>query len=443
VAGLHALHRRWGKLPWPSLVEPARQAAAEGVTVTPQLARAIALTWPQLDAVAQQTFGLHGKPLQSGERLIWPSLAATLAQIAADPLAMHHGPIADDIVETVAAHGGKLALTDLSGYRVLEVAPLGGSLGGHQAWTMPSPSAGGAQVLAMAEWLQLWRERQDSQGGQGEAMATADAHPFVEAMRRSFLLRLRHPASEPRAGLDAVYPPAERQLLGVRFDPHHAIPTATLQAALDAAAGGKLEDHANTSHVAIIDRDGLAVSSTHTVNLLLGAGIVTRRTGILLNNEMDDFSMTVHDSNAFGLAGSVHHLARPLARPVSSMSPLVVMQGPPAAPGQVALIVGSPGGTRIPTTVLQVVDRTLRGWPLDRAVAAARVHHQALPDVAWVEEGQPGNAVAAVLQQAGHAVQRQAPWCNVQAISAVPAAGGAVRWHAVADPRGEGAAWAD
>ncbi len=438
IAGLWTLHQRWGRRPWAELCAPAAELAERGVEVTPQLAGAIGAMWPALDVVARQVFGRDGMPLQAGELLRWPTKAATLRAIGRDgPSAFYAGPIAEDMAKAVQAAGGKLTTTDLQRYTVRELDPLRGELFGHLALTMPPPSAGGAQLLAMAEWFGPWQAKAGSTYAQSPALAH---HALAEAMRRSFLLRLAYSSDSdaPASNLDAIYPAAARGALRDRFDPSRAGKSLELSAP---AAGKRLETHENTSHVSIVDGDGLAVSSTHTVNLLLGSGILAPQSGVLLNNEMDDFSFSDKDSNAFGLAASQGNRPKPGARPVSSMTPLIVMRGPANNPQGPWLVVGSPGGPRIGTTVAQVVFRVAyTGWSLADAVGRARVHHQAYPDQAWIEEGAEGDEMARQLTAFGHTVARKSPWCNVQAVQLQQGPDGTQFWLAVSDPRGEGLA---
>ncbi len=432
VAGLLELHRRWGRLAWPELCQPAIAAADQGAQVTPQLAKAIALRWSALNPMAQQVFGRAGQPLQAGEVLRQPALADTLRQLAENPESFYRGTIAQDLASAAQAAGGRLVTADLQSYRVRVEPAMAGEVFGHQAYTMPPPSAGGAQLLAAASWLDAWL-------GKPPLSAPLDDHALAEAMRRSFWLRLAFSNDIPVFSLDAAYPRAARDLLATGFAPQHAVPTAALP--LLQTGDAKLETHENTSHIAVIDADGLAISATHTVNLLLGAGIVAPKTGILLNNEMDDFSFAVGAQNYFGLAGSAANMVRPGARPVSSMAPLVLMQGPPQQPGLPWLAVGSPGGTRITTSVLQVVFKVLRrGATLAQAVAAPRLHHQAVPDQTEIEEAPGQLDRQKQLEMRGHTVLAKPPWCNVQAVWRQPDATAGVQWHAVSDPRGEGAA---
>jgi gamma-glutamyltranspeptidase/glutathione hydrolase len=424
VAGLWTLHRQYGRLPWKQLAQPASDLAARGFPVGRDLGKAIALMTPHLNPAALAIYAPEGKPLKEGDVLRQPALARTLQRIANEgPGVFYHGAIADDLVEAVQAAGGHLTREDLAGYEVRTLAPLQGQVFGMQAVTMPQPSAGGAQVLAMAETLDRYKPALLFNTDQG-----ITAHVLIEAMRRSFVLRLAFTgdAAHPAGTLDEAFAPAARTSLNETLDLAHATPTAQLP-----KVSGTLETGHNTSHVAILDGRGLAVASTHTVNLLLGSGVMAARTGILLNDEMDDFSFTTQDQNAFGLQGSAANLVRPGARPVSSMSPVILTRD-----GQPVLVAGTPGGTHIPTTVLQILAWRWRGGlTLAQAMAHPRVHHQALPDVAEVENGPAGDEVAAELQKRGHTVVRKPAWCNAQAVEVNQGV-----LSAVSDPRGEGGA---
>ncbi len=427
VAGLWRLHRRYGSLPWAQLVQPAVDTARRGFPIGADLARSIALVQPFLNPIAQRVFLRDGTPLRAGDVLRQEQLARTLQHIADEgPVAFYAGANAADIVATVQTAGGKLTTDDLMIYDTRELTPLSGRIAGLDLLTMPQPSAGGAQVLAMAEAFAALP---------ADARTTADpaklAHAFAEVMRRSFLLRLTYSGdvATPARTLDQAFPAAARQQLNRTIDPQRATPTAKLPALPNGRVG---EQHQNTSHVAIVDGSGMAVSATHTVNLHLGSGLMTQG-GILLNNEMDDFTFAVDSSNYFGLAGSAQNIARPGARPVSSMSPSIVLRD-----GQPLLVIGSPGGTRIPTTVFQVLARHLMlAQPLDAAVAAVRVHHQAKPDTTYLEDAAAGNGLQKALEARGHKVERAPPWCNVQAVRRACDKGQCI-YEAVSDPRQEG-----
>ena len=423
IRGLADVHRAHGVLQWSRLVMPATEIAEHGFAVGRDLARAIEVVEPFMSPAAKELFYPDGKALLQGQILKQPALAQTLKAIADDgPDVFYQGPIAEDIVATVADHGGVMNVRDLAGYETRTLEALVGEGFGHTVLTMPQPSAGGAQVLAMAEFLSRWSVQLDS------AVFPRD-HAMAESMRRSFLLRLAYSgdATQPARTIDDVFPADVRNQMAASYDQK----TASSSDALDLRDA--LDEHPQTTHISVVDGDGMVVSSTHTVNLWLGSAILTSQTGIILNNELDDFSYTLGQSNAFGLMGSAANLIAPGARPVSSMAPTIVLAGE-----RPVLVVGTPGGTRIPTTIVQVMERVLtQHQSLVDAVRAPRLHHQAFPDQVWVEEGVGGDAIAQTLGEFGHEVERKSAWCNVMAI--VLGADGLM--DAVADPRGEGAAW--
>ncbi len=443
VAGLWALHRRWGKRPWAELVAPAVRVAERGFVMGPPVLDAASSVWDQLHPNAKVLLSRSGVPPKKGAVLRQPALGKTLRKIGVDgPKGFYGGAVAKDIVATVRQTGGHLSEADLAGYKPRWRAPLTGKVlapwPGAPAgsgvtrpltvYTMPQPSAGGAQLLTLFEQLAdiLALAKTDRCSDGSESIANLDTNPaathaLVEVMRRAFQLRLAFSGDTPTPAktLDEVYPAKFRAQLRKTFDANKATKSTRL------GTGRKLEGHANTSHVSIIDADGMAVSSTHTVNLLFGSGIVAPKSGVWLNNELDDFSFTLKDSNYFGLAGSKANLFRPGARPVSSMSPAIVVE-----PRGVALVIGSPGGTRIPTAVFQAAWRHLfAGQPLGPAVDAPRLHHQAFPDEVWVQEGEGVKRWKSALEKLGHKTVTKAPWCDVQAV--------ARRWPA---PQGKAAA---
>ncbi|MEY3012570.1 MAG: hypothetical protein RIT45_1305 [Pseudomonadota bacterium] len=442
VAGLWALHQRYGKRPWAELLEPAIDAAERGFAVGEALTKAAGWVWKDLDASAQALLAPGGKRLVPGDVLRQPKLGATLRIIASKgPAGFYEGPVGQDIVATVQRAGGKLAQADLAGYQVREVAPLRGRAFGLDVLTMPQPSAGGAQFLAMAELLESFlptaqglhrRKTSEKPLPALQQPGPIEAHALLEAMRGSFHLRLGFSgdSSKPARRLDDVYPKKARRKLVRQFSGDRATPSAK--------GDLRAERHDNTSHVSIVDADGMAVASTHTVNLLFGAGIVGARSGVWLNNELDDFAFDRDASNAFGLAGSDANLFRPGARPVSSMTPTILHD----AKLGVRMVVGAPGGTRIPTAVFLVAWRHLvLGQPLEASVGAPRLHHQAFPDEAWIEPD--GSSLwQRTLEAMGHRVVVKRPWCNVQAVSITPGADGSKTLEAVSDPRGEGGAMA-
>ncbi|MBP46519.1 MAG: hypothetical protein CMH53_01115, partial [Myxococcales bacterium] len=265
VAGLWALHKRWGKLPWASLFVGAIDVAHKGFIMSPGLLHATVATWEQLHLSARMIlYPWHNEPPSKAVVLRQPQLSETLRAIAIDgPSAFYRGAVAKDIVETVTAQGGVMTMQDLSSYKPRWRAPLTGNAFGAKVLTMPQPSAGGPQLLAMAEFMAGYLK-----GRQNTSLdSIAGAHALVEAMRHSFELRLAFSGDpkQPATSLNQVYPRKHRRALLKRFDRKKATESVRIVPA-------RLPKHINTSHVSIIDSQGMAVSSTHTVNLHFGSG---------------------------------------------------------------------------------------------------------------------------------------------------------------------------
>jgi len=431
VKGMEALHRAHGKLKWAQVVDPARRIADEGFAVSPRLSAAIAESVAFLSPAAKAIFMPGGRVPTAGDKLVQKQLALTLQLIrdnGAD--AIYQGPSADEIGNAVEKAGGRLGRRDLEAYRVRVKDPMRGKFFGNDVLTAPPPSAGGAQLLMASEMLGIYRLQELGED-------SADAwHLVAEVMRRTFALRLEFIGDESPAELPRLFAQKRAAELQASIDTSKATPSRSLASAPAPGPGGRdrtpFERHANTSHVSVLDGSGMAVATTHTINLRMGSGLIAGDTGILLNNEMDDFALSEKSLNAFGLAGSPLNLVRPGARPVSSMTPVIVLRD-----GKARLVVGSPGGTRITTAVMLVLLRRLVfDADIADAVDAPRIHHQMWPDQISVEKGRYPAAFLKELKVRGHDVGEAMPWCNVQAIEI--AADGKVT--AVADPRGEGTA---
>ncbi len=436
VAGLHAMHRKYGVSKWRDLVLPAAEVAERGFRIGQHLASSIEAAWPKLGANERAILSHEGKPLVVGGVLEQPALARTLRSIAEQgPSGFYQGAVAKEILSVVKSRGGKLAAVDLAAYRVREVAPLRGKFFAYKALTMPQPSAGGAQLLVMAEFAERFLAKVGKAKELGTGVGEVGVlHAFAEAMRRSFVLRFAYggDTDKPAVRLGQLFPNKIRRKLQRSFRAGSVTPTDSI--AIGGSTGAR--QRGNTSHVSIVDANGMAVASTHTINLLFGAGIVTPNGGVWLNNELDDFSFTLKDSNAFGLAGNAAGLFRAGARPPSSMTPTILLET-----GKPRLLIGAPGGTRIPTAVFQAAWWYLvAGLPLQQAVAKMRVHHQGFPDQIWLEEGAAADGVSKGLEGIGHQVNKVRPWCNIQAVGITSAT--SRKLEAVSDNRYEGGAMA-
>lgn len=338
VAGLHELHQRFGARSWQDVVAPAIDAARNGFAVSPHLARS--LVWAK-DSIAADPFlkGLWlGRSLSQGSSVKNPRLASTLERVANEgPKVLYEGAIAAEIVNTVRAHGGALSLDDLAGYRVRERKPLQTTWGAYEVYTMPPPSAGG---MMLVQTLALYEKAELQQLGYN---TPAYQHALAEAFRGGFADRMRF-VGDP--DLEPV--PLDRLVSATRMQQRrsnisllrtHAIPRFGM------------EEH-GTHHLVTADANGNVVSLTTTVNRTFGAKLATPRTGIVLNDELDDFTLQKHAA-LFGLERSPNR-PRPGARPVSSMTPTLVLQN-----GRVVLAAGGSGGLNIAPNVTQSVVSSL------------------------------------------------------------------------------------
>jgi gamma-glutamyltranspeptidase/glutathione hydrolase len=326
----------------------------------------------------------------------------------------------------VRARGGLLGAADLAAYRTVERSPLAGTYRGHRVVSFPPPSAGGAIVIGLLQAL-------DGDPPEAGYRPVAGLHAFVEVEKRLFAERagrFADPAFLPSAEAAAAEltdPAWDRRLragIGER-----ATPSSQLGPPLPGAAGGH-----HTSHLSVVDAEGNAVALTTTVNGWFGSCVVVPGTGILLNDQMDDFDAAPGVPNAFGLVGTGVNAVAPGKRPLSSMAPTLVFD----AEGRVVLAVGAPGGATIPSTVAQVIMHVLGdGMPLDQALGAPRLHHQWLPDEVLVEPFGLDAATADGLRARGHALRfRTRPFGNPQAAAIDWATG--LR-EAASEPRFEGA----
>jgi len=437
VKGYAELARRFGRLPLSRLAEPAARLADQGFQVGrhyEDASRERRACLAADEAAAREFLARAGdgwRPLAAGERLRRPALARTLRQLGRDPEAFYRGPLAARIAAAARARGGLLSAADLAAYRTVEREPLWGEYRGHRIAGMPPPSAGGAIVIGLLQAL----ERDQPAAGDGALRPVPFLHAFLEVEKRLFAERaglLADPAFLP--GADA----AARRLVDPAFD--GALRAAVGEAATPADAlepGGAPPDPgrggSHTSHLSVVDGEGNAVALTTTVNGWFGACVVVPGTGVLLNDEMDDFESAPGVPNLFGLVGTGANAVAPGKRPLSSMAPTLVFD----AEGRVVLAVGAPGGATIPSTVAQVILYRLgAGLPLGQAIGVPRVHHQWRPDVVQVEPSGLDAATADALRARGHALRfRERLFGNPQATAIDWATG--LR-EAASEPRLEG-----
>lgn len=381
-----------GKFTLAELLQPAIALARDGFPVTDDTADSLPESHPRLarwPGSAKIFSRPEGTPLREGDTLIQTDLAATLSAIAAQgPRGFYEGPVAEKLVKAIDEAGGMMTLDDLKSYQPSIRTPMRGTYRGYEIVSMPPPSSGGVVLLETLNILEGFPMRDLKQG------SAASLHIIVEAMRRAYADRARYlgdPAfvSAPIANLISKEYAAKQR---ASIDPDHATPSSAI-------AAGPLREGSNTTHFSVVDNLGNAVSNTYTLNFSYGVGLVADGTGVLLNNELDDFTAAPGASNAYGLVGFEANLPGPGKRPLSSMTPTIVLKD-----GKPVLVTGSPGGSRIISTVLQVVVNVL-DYDMDiaAAVAAPRLHHQWMPDEVRVERGFSEDTLEA-LRAKGHRV---------------------------------------
>jgi gamma-glutamyltranspeptidase/glutathione hydrolase len=425
VAGLALALEKYGsgKFSLADLIAPAIPLARDGISVEDDLADSLPRAQPRL-ARFPASAGIFLKPdgaaPAQGDVLVQADLARSLEAIAREgPKAFYHGPIAQRIVDSVRAAGGILTAEDLRDYRAVERAPLRGTYRGHEIISMPPPSSGGVHLIEMLNVLEDFPLAELGKG------SPAVLHLMIETMKRAYADRAAFLGDTDRVGV-----PVERLIskqyaaeLRKRIDPERATPASEVRAAVP-------HEGDNTTHFSVIDRFGNAVANTYTINFGYGLGMVAEGTGILLNNELDDFSAKPGAPNAFGLVGGEANAPAPGKRPLSSMTPTIVVKD-----GKPFLVTGSPGGSRIITTVLQVILGVIDFHEnVAEAVAAPRLHEQWLPDVVMVERGFPDETIRA-LGARGHPIVTLGSWGSANSILIAPDA-----IFGAADPRTRGAA---
>jgi gamma-glutamyltranspeptidase / glutathione hydrolase len=409
VAGLALAYEKYGSgnLSLAELIAPAITLARNGVEIVDDIAD----TLPQAQAriarwhsSAPVFLNSDGTVLMPGQDLLQPDLAATLRTIARDgPKGFYEGPVAEKLVASVRKAGGIMTVDDLKNYHAILRKPARGTYRGYDIVSMPPPSSGGVHLIEMLNILEGYdppaRSREQS------------LHDMIEAMKRAYADRavfMGDPdaVTVPAAGLTSKeYAASLRAQIGER-----STPSAEIRVGRPADFEGR-----NTTHFSVIDHDGNAVSNTYTLNFSYGVGLVAEGTGVLLNNELDDFTAKPGTANAYGLLGYNANLPGPGKRPLSSMTPTIVLED-----GKPFLITGSPGGSRIINTVLQVIVNVIDfHMPVGQAVSAPRVHQQWQPDEVSVEPGFAPEVLDALTKR-GHTIVLTLPQTSANSIEVTP-----------------------
>ena len=398
-----------GKFTLADLLQPAIGLARDGTLITddsadtlPDWHRRLA-RWPSAARIFSRP---DGTSLREGDTLIQTDLAATLSAIATQgPRGFYEGPVAEKLVKAIGDAGGIMTRDDLKSYQPVIRAPVRGTYRGYDIVSMPQPSSGGVVLLETLNILEGFPMQDMKQG------SAPSLHVLIEAMKRAYADRARYlgdPAfvSAPVATLISKdY--AAKQRAGIDLD--KATPWT------DALSAVPPREGSNTTHFSVVDSLGNAVSNTYTLNFSYGVGLVAEGTGVLLNNELDDFTAAPGASNAYGLVGFEANLPGPGKRPLSSMSPTIVLKD-----GKPVLVTGSPGGSRIISTVLQVIVNVLDyNMNVAAAVAAPRLHHQWLPDEVRIERGFAEDTLAA-LRAEGHRVVEPMGQTSANSIAVTP-----------------------
>jgi gamma-glutamyltranspeptidase / glutathione hydrolase len=414
VAGMAEAHRRYGSRPWKELVEPAVRLAREGFPVSHDLAQGLRgasglfRQFPE----SYRVFNRNGRFYEWGDKLVQTDLSLTLARIRDHGAkGFYEGETARLLAADMRANQGLMDEEDLRAYQVKVRTPLKGSYRGHEILTMPPPSSGGIAVLQMLGMLEPFDLKTMGFGSSGAL------HLSIEAMKRAFADRAAHLGDPDYAQVpvSALLDPSYITSIRAKIDPGKATPASEIKAGV---FGGGEGEH--TTHFSAVDREGNAVANTYTINSGYGSGAVAKGLGFLLNNEMDDFAAKVGVPNAYGLIQGEANAIAPFKRPLSSMTPTIVVKD-----GKLSLVVGSPGGPTIINTVLQtILNVTVHGMNVQRAVAAPRIHHQWLPDEVRFEPLGLNADTRAVLEKLGHRfATRASTMGSCHAVMADPEAG--------------------
>ena len=427
VAGMKMVLDEYGSMPWADVIAPAIKLAEEGITVTPDLSDSLEamkdrLTkYPSAAAIFYKEGGEFYRP---GDTLVQADLAATLKAVAEQgPDGFYKGPVAEAIASSVTAAGGNMTVEDLANYKAVSREPIKGTYRGYEIVSMPPPSSGGVHLIQILNALEGYPI-----GALGENSAET-IHLMAEAMKLAYADRSEYLGDPDFVDVPIKALTSKEYAADMRAKISQAFATPSEQ--IKPADLAPYESD-QTTHFSIIDKEGNAVSNTYTINFSYGSGLVADGTGVLMNNEMDDFSAKPGVPNAYGLIGGDANAVEAGKRPLSSMTPTIVNKD-----GQVWLVTGSPGGARIITTVLQVIMNMVdHQMNVAEASTSPRIHHQWLPDELRIEEGISLDTQRA-LQAKGHVISLQEVMGSTQSVMKDPETGYLL---GASDPRRAGAA---
>jgi len=412
VAGLYALSKKYGTIPWSDLATVAARLADSGFIVDAHLASEFAAHADSLAVFdeSRALFAPDGQWPREGDRLVLPELAATLYALAAEgPEVFYSGSIAEKISATVQKHGGLLTTDDLENYRIIWRNPIYFSFDSLTVFSVPPSSSGGLVVGQIMKLIEPY------DFGQYTADSPEYIHLFAEAARLAYADRSRHLGDPdfweiPPAMLDDTYLAQRREKISL----DHAGNSNEVEPGNPARYESE-----QTTHYSVCDADGNMVAVTTTLNASFGSCLAVEGAGFLLNNEMDDFSLKPDYANIYGLVGAEANKIEGGKRMLSSMAPTIVLQN-----DRPYMVLGSPGGSRIPTTVAQaIVDIARFNLAIEEVVKRPRFHHQWLPDLLYLEEGRFDVATIQRLIRYGHQVKERSAWGDLEIILIDPVSG--------------------
>lgn len=409
VRGLALALKKYGTKSWAAMVAPAERLAREGFPLTWDLARSLKGSGRLAQFPESRRVFLNGdRPFDLGTTLNQPDLAKTLGRIARNgPDEFYTGETARLIAADMAAHGGTITAEDLAGYTPVERSPVSGTYRGHTVLSSPPPSSGGTGVIQILNILEAFDLKETGAG------SAATIHLVAEAMRRFFADRAQF-----FGDTDFVDIPLEG-MLSKEYAAKRRSSIRTERASTSASVGGSDPagyESDETTHYSVVDADGNAVAVTYTLNGGFGSGVTAKGTGVLLNNEMDDFTAKPGSPNMFGLLQSENNAIEPRKRPLSAMSPTIV-----TSDGGTRLVLGAQGGPTIITQVTQVIIDVLDfGMNVQQAVDFPRFHHQWMPDLLYLEPSGASADTRRALEALGHELAFGRSLGHIEAIEVGP-----------------------
>lgn len=407
VAGLSLALEKYGTMPLEKVLAPAIRLAEEGFAVTPELRKSLLGAKGRMKKSSESMevfFRNNAEPPREGEILRQKNLAWSLKEISRNgPRAFYRGAIAKKITDYMKKKGGLITERDLASYEALVREPVVGSYRGYSIHSMPPPSSGGVHLIEMLNILERYPL---SRYGHNSARYI---HILSETMKLAYADRSKHlgdPDFSP-VPTEHIISKQYAKRLADRINPQKATPSRHVKPGSPVPAGGT-----DTTHFTVADRFGNVVSNTYTLNFAYGSGLAVAGTGILLNNEMDDFSAKPGVPNAYGLIGGEKNSIAPGKRMLSSMTPTIVFKDK-----EFFLATGSKGGSRIITSVLQVILNAIdHKMSIREATSAPRIHHQWLPDTLHLER-ETGKELEAGLREKGYDVKRTGPMGSTQSVA--------------------------